>query len=689
MDDPSILDYLKSKLKFHVVNGLKAPDTASMDMPSTETGRIPWRSLLALGLGLLAQNLVEPPGRNWEISLAVYLMAVGLLGWAIYKKEWVLAPIPSVEQGTDPWSVRSTELIAAAILGMGAFTLMGGNLFTLLNVSVWLLAVGLLVRAFWLKKPATGDRSTADVQGKPRRQFKITGWGLLVLAVVLSVTFIRVYRIAGVPAEPFSDHAEKILDVYDITQGQTHIFFPRNTGREAIQMYLTVLVAWLFHTGLSFLSLKIGTVICGLLTLPYLYLIGKELANQKVGLLAVVMAGMAYWPNVISRAGLRFPLYPLFVAPVIYYLMRGLQRSYRNDFILAGLFLGLGLHGYSPFRIVPVLVLVCFGLFLLNKRSKGGRWQALVWLGVVVITSLFVFLPLLRYWFENPGTFSFRAFSRLGGEEQVLPGPWWQILISNTWNALRMFNWSDGRIWVNSIPNRPALDIVSAVLFLFGVILLFVRVLRERRWQDLFLLLSIPILMLPSILSLAFPDENPALNRAAGAVVPVFIVVALALEGLWSGLRRAFTGQRGQWLAWSVTGLLLAGSLYQNYDLVFHQYDLQYRMGSWNSSEMGAVINQFSKDYGSTDNAWVVPYPYWVDTRLPGVWAGIPNRDFALWQYQSKDSISIPGAKLFIYNLADEKTGEMLANFYPLGKSSRYVSLTPNHDFMVFFVPAQ
>lgn len=689
MEDPSILDYLKSRLRFQVVNGFKATVPAPTDTSPTGSGGIPWRSLLALGFGLLAQYLIEPPGRNWEISLVVYLMAMGFLGWAILKKEWVLAPLPSLEPGSDPWSVRSTELIAAAILGMGAFTLMGGNLFTLLNLAVWLLAIGMLVRAFWLKPPTVGLSSMDAEQEKPKRQFKVTGWGLLVLAVVTLVTFMRVYRLSGVPAEPFSDHAEKILDVYDITQGQTHIFFPRNTGREAIQMYLTVLVAWLFHTGLSFLSLKIGTVICGLLTLPYLYLLGREFANKRVGLLAVLMAGMAYWPNVISRVGLRFPLYPLFVAPVMFYLLRGLRRFNRNDFILAGLFLGLGLHGYSPFRIVPFLVLLCFGLFVLSRSSKGLRWQALVWLGVVVITSLFVFLPLLRYWIENPGTFSFRAFSRLGGEGQALPLPWWQILVSNTWNALRMFNWSDGRIWVNSVPNRPALDIVSAVLFLFGLVLLLVRVLRQRQWQDGFLLLSIPVLMLPSILSLAFPDENPALNRAGGALVPVFIVVALALEGLLTGLAHAFADRRGRLLAWSVTGLLLFGSLNQNFDLVFHQYDLQYRMGSWNSSEMGALIEQFGKDYGSTDNAWVVPYPYWVDTRLPGVWAGIPDRDFAMWQYQLIDSLPITGAKLFIYNLADDKTGAMLVNLYPEGQSSRYISRTPNHDFMVFFVPAQ
>ena len=75
--------------------------------------------------------------------------------------------------------------------------------------------------------------------------------------------FFRFYQTQTVPPEPFSDHAEKILDVYDVSQGQTHIFFPRNTGREAFQMYWTLLVAKIFGTGLSFLSLKLGTALLG------------------------------------------------------------------------------------------------------------------------------------------------------------------------------------------------------------------------------------------------------------------------------------------------------------------------------------------------------------------------------------------------------------------------------------------
>jgi 4-amino-4-deoxy-L-arabinose transferase-like glycosyltransferase len=110
--------------------------------------------------------------------------------------------------------------------------------------------------------------------------------------------------------------------------------------------------------------------------------------------------------------GLRFPLYPLFVAPTLFFLIRGLRTRNRNDFLLSGLFLGLGLHGYSPMRIVPFVVVAAFVLYWLHSQSKGARRDIPVWLAMLALTSLFVFLPLLSYWVGHPAEFGFRAFSR-------------------------------------------------------------------------------------------------------------------------------------------------------------------------------------------------------------------------------------------------------------------------------------
>src|SRR3990172_7623373 len=175
-----------------------------------------------------------------------------------------------------------------------------------------------------------------------------------------------------------------------------------------------------------------------------MYLLGKEIGGLRVGLFTLLFAGIGYWPNIISRVGLRFPLYPLFVAPTLFFLIRGLRTRNRNDFLLSGLFLGLGLHGYSPFRIVPFVVVAAFLLYWLHSQSKGARREIILWLVMLGLTSLFVFIPLLRYWFDEPQMFGFRTMTRLSGVENPITDPVWKIFFSNLWNALRMFNFDDG-----------------------------------------------------------------------------------------------------------------------------------------------------------------------------------------------------------------------------------------------------
>lgn len=730
MEEPSLLDYLKSRLRFWKRAGFiqippmgealtqvppikeaKPPEEEVVEVEDPESidkrpgqgfdlKSLPWRSLLALFFILLAQRSFEPsPSRNAITGLVLY--AIGL-GWVVVgslKGEWKPAALPSnaaPDETAEAGDARSPRvkiipLVLTAILSLVAFFTLGNNRFTLLNVLLWLAALACFLWAFWIPRQ-TGEREKKALShGLQWNPFKSpsTRWTMLLLVVIGLVIFFRVAELNGVPSEPISDHAEKILDVYDVTLGQTSIFFPRNTGREAIQMYLTVGVAWLFGTGLTFLSLKIGTVICGLLTLPYMYLLGKELGGKRVALLSLLFAGIAYWPNVISRIGLRFPLYPLFVAPVLYYLVRGLRTRDRNQFILAGIALGIGLHGYSPIRILPFVVVLAVVLFLLHARSKGTWSQTISNMVLLVTASLILFLPLLRYWLENPDSFGYRAFSRMSAIETPLSAPVLEVFFSNLWNGLKMFNWDDGEIWVHSVTHRPALDVVSGAFFLAGVVLLLVRYIKQRNWIDLFLLVSIPLLQMPSILSLAYPGENPALNRAGGAIVPVFLLVAIAIDGLWTGLRSKLTGRGGAVLTWSLALILVAWSCLQNYDLVFNQFAGQYTRSAWNSSEMGAVIEEFSNVYGSTDQTWIIPYPHWVDTRLPGSWAGVPNRDFGVWPENLQNTLVTPSPKLFIVNMADVTGQEALAVLYPEGSWSEYISKTglKEKDFLIFFVP--
>ncbi len=732
MEEPSVLDYIKAKLmpwrgpapeipkakpkKTELEAGVAAVGVTAGPVGTTEdiaqdkaervepglqrssaaertswrAAALPWRSLLGLGLALVAQSSLEPgPGRTWTTGLMLYLLAVVFLVWGAFRSELQLVPLPEGEVRSDPLTVRMKVLLVATPLALVAFLAFGGNQFSTLNVILWVLAIAAFVWAFWLPDPHKQSlwERVRELNSKKHWDIRISRWRLVVIGAVVLVVFFRVYRIDSVPPEMVSDHAEKLLDVWDVNQGVTRIFFPRNTGREALQMYMTAGIINIFGTGYSYFSLKIGTVLAGLLTLPFIYLLGKEVSNRRVGLLAFIFAGIAYWPNVISRVGLRFPLYSLFVAPALYYLIKGLRTHNRNDFILSGIFLGIGLHGYTPIRILPFVIVIAVGLYMLHRQSQGFRKQALLWLAVLALMAMIVFLPLLRFSLDNPELFAFRSFTRLGEVERELPGPAVEIFFSNLWKAVSMFAWDDGQIWVTSVANRPALEFVSSALFYTGVVLILIRYIRKRHWLDLFLLLSVPLLMLPSILSLAFPAENPSLNRMAGAIVPVFLIVALALEAIMAALQASLRVPAGKWLAWGLAAFLIVISVSLNYDLVFNQYQRVYELSAWNTSEMGKVIRDFSDSIGTPDTAWVVAFPHWVDTRLVGINAGYPLKDYAIWPENIGETVSEPQAKLFLVKPEDEDGLRILRQVYPQGSLQLYDSKVENHDFYLFFVP--
>ena len=287
--EPSVLDYLRSKLSFGRRPAIALPPLEgarpSLDFrpetsPVAQASRaavltrgadwlafVPWRSVFALALGLLAQGILEPPGVSVGLAIGLYVAAVGLLLWSALRGEWRLANNQPSSAGADSLEYRRTAFLTAIPAALIAFLAFTDNLFTGFNLALWLAVLGLIVVSLRVREPGKPSvwRRISDLMKRQQWEIRFDRWTLLVLAVVGLVLFFRLYHLQQTPAEPFSDHAEKLLDVYEVSQGQTHIFFPRNTGREALQMYWTLLVSWIFGTGFSFLSLKLGTALIGLL----------------------------------------------------------------------------------------------------------------------------------------------------------------------------------------------------------------------------------------------------------------------------------------------------------------------------------------------------------------------------------------------------------------------------------------
>lgn len=740
MNEPTILDYIKSIFKSwdSFTDFLRAlfqrKDTTQMEefraMPQAEVQiaesgsetalatleaprgvaffqRIPWLVLGILFFALLGQLQFEPPQTLYPMGIFCYLIALGLAVVAFVRRQLTLTPLSASEIRTDSFAVRSLPFVLSLLLSALTFYFMSDNEFTAKNVTLWILTLFFHILAFWVYEPRTdvvdGAAQTNPIKWISQNEwsFKITRRALLLFVVFGFAVFFGFYKLYSLPDNMTSDHAEKLLDVYDITQGQYSIFFVRNTGREPLQFYLVAFLSqWL---GVSFLALKTSTALMGMLSMIYIYLLGKELGGERVGLLAVAFAGIACWPVLIDRIGLRFAYYPPFTAATIFYFIRGLRQQRRNDFILAGIALGIGLNGYTPMRIVPLAMIVFLIVYLFHVKDSQSRKQALVWFGLMAFTAWIFMIPLIRYALEFPDQFGERAFSRLGTIERPFPGPVWQIFLQNVWNGLKVFNWYSGEIWTFTITHhRSALDLISAALFLIGVVLLIFRYLRSRSWQDMILLVAIPLLQLPSTLALAFPEENPALNRMSAAFVPAFILVAIALDTIMNSIANhpkddvqedvvaapvsVSASPRSTFAVILALGLF-AASLFNNYDLIFNQYETQFKLSNWNTRDMGLVMKDFIDKGGSPDQAWIVPFPYWADTRLPLFWAeAIYRGESALSPDQFGTTVDMPGAKLFMLNIEDAANLEGLRALYPDGVTTIYQAEEPSKNFYIFRV---
>lgn len=528
------------------------------------------------------------------------------------------------------------------------------------------------------------------------------------VAAVLLITglaaFFRLYKLNAIPVEMTSDHAEKLLDVFDVLNGRRAIFFPRNTGREALQFYLTAAIIRWSSLEIGHMALKIGTAAFGILTVPLTYLLGKELIGRRVGLVAAFLLAIAHWHVTITRVGLRFPFTAAFAAPALYFLFRSLRQNRRNDWLAAGAILGAGLHTYTAMRIVPLLfillVVIRFaydvsGRLISIHRSEYRPITAVTltwrfWGNAMAGASvcLVIFLPLLRYMLEFPESFWYRAVSRAqNGPTTVLE--MWQTFWLNTRNALLMFNYRGDVVPMNTIPETAVLGPVTGGLFVLGFFWILWRVVRHGERTAVYLGFSFFVLLLPSILSLSFPGENPSVVRTGGAVPLIMIIAALPLVAILNALVDVARGG-AQGVAFLFLVLVLGTATAFNYDWYFHRYDENVRRSLWNATEMGAVLTAFEDSGGSLQNAYHVAYPHWVDTRNIAINAGhITWRNVVTDLSQIGFEAQRPGRKIYLVFPQHQAALKVLSEVYPHGQATLYVSERPGKSFYVFEVPAR
>ncbi len=570
-------------------------------------------TVTAIVVGIAAQLAIAADMAG--LGVACFIIAAACAVISI--KPQAQAPILQTRSSPRlPFKARVILLVVSLAAGAGAFVFSSGNLYTIHGVILWIISIV----CWWLVWSVRQQQKLSFVQGTRTSHAQFAPVVILGLILALGAGF-RFINLYDNPREMNSDHTEKLLDITDVLNGTPHVFFERNTGREPWQFYWTVMLIKLFNLRPDFMALKIGTALISLIMLPGVFLLAREVFGLKTALIATLFAAVASWGVLAGRFGLRHGLNPCAVAWTMYFLVRGLRRSERNSMLAAGVCLGIGLQGYIPFRAMIVVYVIAIGVWVVwqyvHRQPHLARY-ALLNGALSLVMAVLVFMPLLRYITENLDQFLYRAATRVTSLETPIEGNIADIFIDNVKNVVLSFNYTKDEVWVANLVDKPAMDEVLGGLLVIGAAGVIALSIKKRDPWPVVMLSAGFIMLLPSAIAIAFPHENPSVLRTGGAIPLLMCVCAYIPGSLLDDRKWVLPGG-------ALVAVVCVAVVGLNISRVFVEYPASYCPRSQNASDIGNEMNAWISSGHNRNNAYVVGYPYWVDSRAVGVWIGDIN----------------------------------------------------------------
>jgi hypothetical protein len=238
-------------------------------------------------------------------------------------------------------------------------------------------------------------------------------------------------------------------------------------------LYLQAVSLSMQFFGVSPFSLRLMAAIGGILAIPAVYLLARQISGVRVALIAASLLAFSHTQIHFSRTVAVAYIQGTWLIPLeLYFLLSGLTRRSSWRAALGGILLAIHFIIYLDSQIILTMILVYMLLayFFLRSWFRPALRQAFVFLGGFLIISL----PEITYIFWHPDIF----FSRLNSSGTFQSG-WLVDTIANTGQAAvlilgeRVIHAFLSVIYYPSFDFYgspvPMLSPISAVLFLLGL----------------------------------------------------------------------------------------------------------------------------------------------------------------------------------------------------------------------------
>lgn len=292
-------------------------------------------------------------------------------------------------------------------------------------------------------------------------------YSLLFLIIALGI-FLRTYHIETAPPGIYPDEAMNGEDAIKANQtGHYELFYPNNEGREGLFMNIIALCFKFF--GISIFTLKLPSIIFGVLTIWGTYLLTKELfRKERIALIAAFLNTISFWAINFNRISFRANMLPFVLVFSFYFLLRGIRTRKFSDFALGGFIFGAGMHTYIAFRIAPLLLLILLvSLAISRKDFIREYWKKILLFAAI---ALAVATPMTYTLYAHPEYIhapidDISIFSPLiNGGHPV------RTFLQSLGLSLIKFNFVGDQNWRHSYPPYAILDPLTGTAFLFGII---------------------------------------------------------------------------------------------------------------------------------------------------------------------------------------------------------------------------
>jgi len=290
-------------------------------------------------------------------------------------------------------------------------------------------------------------------------------------------------------------------------------WFGRTTGEFHPPLFYILIHFWL-NLGKSEWFLRLPSVIFGVATVYFAFLIGKRLFNEKLGILSAFFLAIAPYHVYYSQEARMYSLTPFLETASTFFL---LEKKWFFYFLTITALLYT--HYLGAFIVFFHAIWILF-----FQRQVFKQWF------YSIVFSFLVFLPWLSQFFKQ-----FKSGINL---VEILPG-WAAVSSLAPAKAfpLTFIKFSLGRI---SFYNKTFYAAISAIIFLiYGF--LFYQTFKRIQKQGLFLWgwLLIP-LFLGFMTSFFIPLFQPF--RFLFAIVPFYLLLALGILALKKSWQKIFVG---------------------------------------------------------------------------------------------------------------------------------------------------